>query len=217
MRCTASASGCQRGRPLAVSRRHLAAIVPPARRTRAVRRCRSARTPRPARSPAPVSFQRASGACSSTVTTQPLRPLAAQGDVAHPRHAGQRRAGAIEVHREERAGELVANDRLEVRRAGARRADLRRPPRGRRTRAGGRATRPAPTPARRRRAARAIAASAFICRASSHMARLAGSRRTEFGERHAGLPRRHRHQPVAGHAGRGVDLEELRTCRRRAG
>ena len=48
---------------------------------------------------------------------EPAGPLAPQRDAAHPRHAPQRFARALEVEREEGAGQLAADRRLELRRA----------------------------------------------------------------------------------------------------
>src|SRR6185437_7968859 len=47
------------------------------------------------------------------------RPLAAQRHCAHPWHTPERRARIVEVHREERAGQLAADHRREMRAAGA--------------------------------------------------------------------------------------------------
>ena len=109
---------------------------------------------------------------------EPLRPLPAQRDVAHPRHPRQRAPRAIEIHREEGAGELFADGRLDVRRARPFQRAVHDRPRETRTPAGGAPTRARPT----KTASTATSASArrdgvHLSRVIPH-ARLAGFRRT---------------------------------------
>ena len=56
-----------------------------------------------------------------------------------------------------------------------------------------------------------VMASASICFTSSHM-RASQDLDAQVGKRHPRLPRRHRHQAVAGHARRRVDLEQRKAA-----
>ena len=155
-----------------------------------------------------VAFQRASGTCSSTVTSSRLRPLAAQRDAAHPGDLPQRGARAGEVHREERARRARRGSPPRPAARWRARAARRRRPRGTRPTAAG----PAIAPDAHSRASTASAASVPRRRHS------AGVRHPTWAPRRMSTHRSrkrdasgaggHRDQRVPGHARRRVHLEE---------
>ena len=193
-------------RPIRDSAPSPRARVPRARRTAAAPRCSRRRTPRRACSTSPASAQRANGTCSSTVTSS--------------RCGHCRRSATLRTHGT-RASEARARSRSIVknvpasssRTTASRWAALTRS-RGSRTttsRNANEGCRATHASAPQSRSAPAIsarpAAIAFSCLASSHM-RAPQDFDAEIAEAHPGLPRRHRHQRMAGHPRRRVHFEE---------
>src|SRR5688500_15880858 len=101
-------------RPLAVARRHLPddAVRTGKPRQRRVGR-RDERLAE--RVDQPAITEAGDGRVFLDRDLEARRPMTPQRDAANPGHAADRRARSLQVHREERACELVADDRLDVR------------------------------------------------------------------------------------------------------